>query len=547
MSWKARFLDGSSYRLFASVLVAVGVLLRLRQYLACESVWTDEAHLLVNLTHASPARVVTGPLNYVPLLVGHPNATQAGPPLALLTIKGFITAWPQSEYAARFLPFISSVLSLPLFALVARRLLTPAAALAALALLALSEPVILQAANAKQYSSDAQAAVVMLFLATLPSPAQPLRRLVVCSLAATVLVWFSHPSVFVYAAASVALGYEAWRGARSDSKTETAGPSRSRVLLSWVAINIPPGVSFLALYWFSVRTQTDPFLRTYWAEGFADYSNPLGLPKWLATQIVEAGSYPPVAFTWVLPVLTFVAMALGSRGTDGRTADESAAPGRMTARFAVTVAAGPLLFVVFAAFMRQYPLVGKRLCFFLLPCTMLAAALGADLLAARLRGVWPRVVAGIVAVVIAGTAIRAASITLDPRSQGDVRAAVRHVLAHRAPGEPVYVWGGKASSVVRFYIPTPDENIHLTADYRKPPEGKTFWVIAQLGRWGTTTEKHDERFEEKLEEMRKEMALTDSLKAHRVGAYRFSREAPPAAPVTPAPASARRADASRGG
>jgi hypothetical protein len=238
---------------------------------------------------------------------------------------------------------------------------------------------------------------------------------------------------------------------------------------------------------------------------------------------------------------------LGWHGTDDRTADESAAPGRMTPRFAVTLVAGPLLFVVLAAFLRQYPLVGKRLCFFLLPCTMLAAALGADLLAARLRGVWPRVVAGLLALVVAGTAVRAASITLDPRSQGDVRSAVRHVLANRAPGEPVYVWGGKASSVVRFYVPHPDENIHLTSDYRKPPEGQTFWVIAQLGRWGTTTEKHDERFEEKLAEMRMEMTLTDSLKAHRVGAYRFSREAPPAARATPGSEPARRLDASRGG
>jgi hypothetical protein len=498
MAWTAWLERERNYRILVALVILLGMLLRLRQYLLCQSVWTDEAHLLVNLANASPGRVVTGPLDYVPRLVGHPHATQAGPPLALLTIKAFITAWPRSELAARFLPFMASVIALPLFAVVARRLLTPPFALAAVALLALAEPVILQAANAKQYSSDALAAVLMLFLATMPRPAEPLRRLLVCALAATVLVWFSHPSVFVYAAASVALGYEAMQRAR-----------RGRTLLAWLAINVSPGLSFVALYWFSVRTQTDEFLRNYWAEGFADYSRPLAIPGWLATQFIEAGSYPPVAFTWVLPILILVAVFLAWRG------------GSASARFAVLLAAAPLMFVVLAAFMRQYPLVGKRLCFFLLPCAMLSAALGADLLAARLSGVWSRAVGLALGVVIAGTAFSGGRITLKPPSQGDVRATVRYVMQRRAPGEPVYIWGGKASSVFYFYVPDPDENIHLTADYTQPPQGDSFWIIAQLGRWGTTS--RDEHFEEKLEEMKRELTLTDSLRAHRAGAYRFTR------------------------
>lgn len=539
MPWRAWTSRESGYRLLTIAVITVGVLLRLRQYLSCQSVWTDEAHLLVNLAHASPGRIVTGPLNYVPLLAGHPNATQAGPPLALLTIKAMITVWPQSELAARFLPFVSSVLSLPLFAIVARRMFTPAAALAALALLALAEPVILQAANAKQYSSDALAAILMLCLATLTRPAEPLRRLVLCAAATTVLVWFSHPSVFVYAAASVALGYEAWR--RADGAAEPAleasdaGGRRSRtgVLLAWLGINVPPSVSFLVLYWFSIRTQTDAFLRNYWAEGFVDYSRPLTIPRWLVTQVVEASSYPPVAFTWVLPVLMFAGLVLAWSGIDARRRGGNGASGtRPAARFAATVAAGPLLFVVLAAFMRQYPLVGKRLCFFLIPCILLAAALGADLLAARLPGAWRRAVAAVLAVVIAGTAVRAAELALAPRSQGDVRACVRHVMAKRVPAERVYVWGGKASSVFRFYVPHPDDRIHLTADYRRTPEGETFWVIAQLGRWGNTTAAYDERFEEKLAEMKQDMTLIDSIEAYRAGAYRFSRKGPT---VTPGP------------
>lgn len=501
------------FTVLLAALVVVGVLLRLRQYLACRSVWTDEAHLLVNLANASPQRVVTGPLDYVPRLVGHPNATQAGPPLALLTIRAFTTAWPGSELAARFVPFISSVIALPLFAVVARRLLTPLFAVLAVALLAFAEPVILQAANAKQYSSDGLAAVLMLFLATLPRPRRPLARLGVCAAVETVLVWFSHPSVFVYAAASIALGYVALRGvAEYDAVAPEVVPaSPVRTFLAWCLINLPPVLSFFALYWFSVRTQTDPFLRNYWAEGFADYSRPLALPGWLATQLLEASSYPPTAFTWVLPVLMFAGLVLAWR-IGGR------------ARFAVTLVVGPLLFVVLAAFLRQYPLVGKRLCFFLLPCAMLGAALGADLIATRLSGVWARAVAIALGVVVCGTAARAAGIAIDPPSNGDVRACVRFVMERRSPGEPVYVWGGKASSVVRYYIQDPDEAIHLTVDYRKPPEGESFWVIAQLGRWGTTTASFDERFEEKLAEMKQSMVLIDSLKADRVGAYRFSRK-----------------------
>lgn len=504
---------GRYFTILLLALVIVGGLLRLRQYLACRSVWTDEAYLLINLAHATPLRVVTGPLDYVPRLVGQPNATQAGPPLALLTIRAFVVNWPGSELAARFLPFVSSLIALPLFAAVAVRMLSPAFALLAVALLAFADPVITQATNAKQYSSDGLAAVLMLFLATLRVPRRPLARLAVCAAAAVVLVWFSHPSVFVYAAASVALGYRALRGEQeADASTVPAAPARpAGTLLAWLAINVPPVVSFAALYWFSVRTQTDRFLRNYWAEGFADYSNPLAIPRWLVLQVLEASSYKPVDFTWMLPVLMFTGLVLGWR-TGGR------------ARFAATLFVGPLLFVVLASFMRQYPLVGKRLCFFLLPCAMLGAALGGDLLARRLGGRLAKLPLVALGVVAGASAIRAALLTIDPPSNGDVRAAARYVMERRTPGEPVYVWGGKASSVFYYYTPRPDEHVHLTANYRHPPAGETFWVVAQLGRWGTTTARNDERFEEQLEVMKQSMVLTDLLEADRVGAYRFRRK-----------------------
>src|SRR4051812_2825965 len=115
----------------AGGVIAVGATFRIARYVDNRSLWLDEVFLANNLIGRSFARLFQ-PLDY----------RQGAPILFLLLSKLSITVLGHSEYALRLVPLISGLLALPLFHFVARRLVSPAAALLGLGLMAVLEPLI---------------------------------------------------------------------------------------------------------------------------------------------------------------------------------------------------------------------------------------------------------------------------------------------------------------------------------------------------------------------------------------------------------------------
>lgn len=187
-------------RLFASTtardealawsVVAVGVVLRVARYAHDRSLWGDEARLALNIKDRS----VTGlfhPLDYV----------QAAPTGFLVAEKAVVGLFGDSEYALRLVPLLAGIGSLVLFVPLARRLLPARAALVAIVLYAVVEPLIYYSSEVKQYSVDAFATVALLLIAVPALEKRELspRRALALLVAATAAVWFSHPSAFVVA------------------------------------------------------------------------------------------------------------------------------------------------------------------------------------------------------------------------------------------------------------------------------------------------------------------------------------------------------------
>src|SRR5258706_4845229 len=169
--------------------VALGTVCRVSQYLSRRSFWQDEAFLLLNLRKKSPPELF-GPLDALP------REPQAAPPGFLLIEKFLFGQWGPSELALRSMAQALGLLSLPLMARVAWRLLPGPGAVCAVGLFALSDELIAHAAEVKQYSGDAFFACLLLWLATREGGSDA-RRLWTVTLAASAAVWFSYTSVFV--------------------------------------------------------------------------------------------------------------------------------------------------------------------------------------------------------------------------------------------------------------------------------------------------------------------------------------------------------------
>lgn len=197
-------------------VVVAGCVFRLAQYLADRSYWPDEALLTLNIMNR-PARELAGLLDY----------KQAAPPLFLWVERGLFVAFGGSEYVMRAVPLAASIATLILFALLARRLLSPAAAGVAVALLAWSDRLIWHASEVKQYSGDVLCATLLFYLAFgMRRPISDIVRFAVISLGAAVLIWFSHPAAIIFGAVSLTMFF---RVLRSDDGAGAGARGRLRI------------------------------------------------------------------------------------------------------------------------------------------------------------------------------------------------------------------------------------------------------------------------------------------------------------------------------
>lgn len=184
-----------------AALVAVGIVLRLTYYFLNPALSSDEAALALNLMHRSYSGLFDQALDW----------DQAAPPGFLLLQKLAITVFGPGPFALRLLPLAAALAALALIYPVAKRFVGPRAAVLALALFAISDPLMTYAGTNKQYSVDV---VVVLALYRGVFAAREIfaaREAMLLASFAAVGVWLSHAAVFVVAGIVTVLLFEAAR------------------------------------------------------------------------------------------------------------------------------------------------------------------------------------------------------------------------------------------------------------------------------------------------------------------------------------------------
>ena len=154
----------------------------------------DESCLALNIVNRSLVDLFS-PLDY-----------NQGAPLGFLFLVKFVTyIFGTSEFSLRLIPLIFGIGSLIIFYVLAQRTLSPKAVPIAVGLFALSYPLIYYSSEVKQYATDVFATIILLLIALRIR----VRRLdyiniVISSLTGAILIWLSHPAIFILVA--IALG-----------------------------------------------------------------------------------------------------------------------------------------------------------------------------------------------------------------------------------------------------------------------------------------------------------------------------------------------------
>jgi hypothetical protein len=384
-------------------LIALGIVLRVRQYAACPSYWYDEAYLLLNVFQKSFVELL-GPL----------RENQAAPPLFLWLLRGVYQFGGRSEWWMRLPALAASVAGLVAMAPLARRFAGRRGGWWAVAFCALGHHAALHASEVKPYAFDFLMTELILLAAlrcqTVVSSWRP--RAALCFLA-VLAPWLSYPSVFALCAASLALLVHGFRHKSSAS-------AKVHINLACAAGGLAVLSSFI-LWQLAVRHQATPALHAFWDSSFVDLSSPGTALAWLGRCLIEIGNYGTREMGLPLVLLALVgAMSLRRR------------PARLV------LLIGPVFLALFASVLRLYPL-GGRLLFFLVPCLWLLAARGIDALTRRLPFRLTRLAWCLPAALLAPALLWAGQrlLVVIPRCQ--FREAFAYVEAHRKPGDFLWV------------------------------------------------------------------------------------------------------------
>ncbi len=402
------------------LLILTGVVLRLRQYLADRSFWSDEASLALNIVNRTFAGL-TQPLDY----------EQGAPILFLFIEKAAITVLGSKDYILRLFPLIAGVAAVYVFYRISRAQLG-GAGIWAILMFATSWPLIYYSSELKQYGSDVAVALLLVYLAgrCLREGAAS-KDLLALGITGTAAIWLSHTAVFFLAGIGLVLF------ARIVARKDSAH-------LVWIfGMGVAWIGSFGAVYLVSLRhLAADPFLQSYWHKAFVPMP-PWSNPGWFTSTYYSLVFISLGRSDTILAVLVLALAILGGVSFLVRTQEMA------------LIVILPFVMALLASALQKYPLK-DRFVLFLAPFVILLAAEGVGRLysiVARWKRPLGLVVCGLPALIIFGiTAPTTFERVLSPYTGADIKPVLQYVAEHRQPDDTVYVFHGSAPAF-DYYAP----------------------------------------------------------------------------------------------
>ncbi|MCL4529075.1 MAG: glycosyltransferase family 39 protein [Chloroflexi bacterium] len=403
------------------LLVILGIVLRLRQYIANRSFWHDEANLALNLVNRTFGGL-TQPLDY-----------DQGAPIGFLFIeKLFMTVMGNKDYILRLFPLFSGLLATYLIYRIAREYFV-AGGLFAILMFVISWPLIYYSSELKQYSSDAMFALLLMYLSfkCIDEKARP-KDFFMLGTAGFVSIWISHPSAFILAGIGLVLVSE-----KLIRKAYTP-------LLWTLGLGVAWTISFGATYLVSLRYLiSDQSLQSYWSHGF------MPLPiwhhlDWLAqTYLMLLETVSPNLYLWYLTLSCSILIVIGLTSLLLRD------------RNILFIIVLPFLTTLAASALQKYPLK-ERFMLFLVPSVILLIAEGIGRIH-TLIGKWNRSLAFSVCFIAALTIFWSPANAiygnfLTPPMGDDIKPVMIYVEQHRIPNDVIYVYHGARPSF-NYYAP----------------------------------------------------------------------------------------------
>jgi hypothetical protein len=399
------------------VLVALGVGLRIWQYLADTSMWFDELSIARNITERSFGQLLTQPLGF----------EQTAPLGFLAMLKLSSMLFGTSDMSLRLFPFLCGIASVFVFWRVATRTLNGSAVPIAVALYALSAPLIRYTVELKQYGCDALVLLLITLIAlNLCARTPTVRECVRAGLLGAVTVLFSQTAVLVLAGVGAALTLRYLFRYRDLPR---------RIVIVTVPIWACASLIGLIVARSYMTAHTMEFMHWFWRGrlGFLPLpTTATAFAIWTRdrfTQFFDAMSGYPLPYVYTILMLAgFVVL--------------------WRRRDVALILLGPILVTFAAAVAQQYPF-RMRVVLFLLPSLLIAAAAAVGWIIDRLSDV-SRPLGAAAAIAAMAPPVLAIVLKPPPYTAEPFKPVLAYVQAHRKPGDRVYVYTNSYQAISRY-------------------------------------------------------------------------------------------------
>jgi len=429
-----------------TALVAVGVILRLRQFLFARSMWLDESWFANELMASPLIDLLTQTQRYVDP-VGYVIFTKLG-----------VDVLGPTEFAFRWIALVAGIASIVGSALLARRVFKTMVGQATFTGLVALAPVLVYYSNeAQQYALDILATVlVLLVFVAFEDWRRGFASLVVVGV---VVPWFSYSSVFVLFGVGFALALR-WLKERSYRKCAILGSA-------W-------GLSALVMLVHARSITRTEFLEDFWTTGFAPFPiASLADLRWYPESvagIVEAAFFierivpivtvPSLAAWFILALIVVGAVLLARR------------------RPWLALALGAMLVSgLVISGLGLYPFA-SRPGLFMVPLAFLLAVEPIDWATEQRSMAWRGPAALVALALLATAAVPSARSFVDPPNPYDMKGALSFVVDNGEPGDWLIVHGWSARPYT-FYRPKYDLEPFMVEEMSRTFDAEEF--LAEAG------------------------------------------------------------------
>lgn len=406
-------------------LSTLGILIRLRAYLAQRSLWLDEAMLALNIRNRDFIGL-TQPL----------DMDQIAPVGFLWLEKCAVLAFGEAEWALRLVPLLCGIALLPVGYFALRRVAHVGIATGVLAVLAIHPQLVYFTQEVKPYGLDAFAVVLVLAIAVSVTRETSRRFPWMAVVAAALLPWFSLTSLFALPGLLLAMGVAArQQGSR-------------RAIVDTVITGVVFGISCGLEYQLILRHQaSNPLMQSYWAATFPNTTGGIAALSPWALQTGRALLQDPSMIPLLLVLPTALGLLLGAVYWAYHPSPVK------------WIIGGTIGMAILAALLRAYPPQG-RLWLFAVPVLVITLAGGIEILWQRLP-TSPTVAREgriLFTVVVLGLIFGKSTwitwqrtIDLDRGKREDVRGMCEFIRQHRHAGDALYVSRSSGPAVLWYF------------------------------------------------------------------------------------------------